>query len=53
MADMLRTDADTIQNNSQALNKDRARRPSNSDPTIVTPGIGFEDTQLERKHNEK
>ena len=46
MADMMRTDADTIQNNSEALNNGRGRRPSNSNPTIVTPGIGFEeDTQ--------
>ena len=53
MADMMRTDAEAIQNNSETLNNNRARRPSNSNPTIVTPGIGFEDTQQERNHNEK
>ena len=56
MAEMLRTDAELIQKKADTLNdrSDRARRPSNSNPTIITPGIGFEDTQQDViRHNEK
>ena len=51
MAEM-RTDADVIQNNTDTLNNDQPRRPSNSNPAIVTPGIGFEDTMQSRKQRE-
>ena len=44
MSEMMRTEADVIKNNSETLNNDKARRPSNSDPTIVTHAIGFDDT---------